>query len=624
MVNLRMNPIRNVAIIAHVDHGKTTLVDHILRLGKLFREDQEIRECFLDSEDLERERGITILAKNVSIPYRGVKINLIDTPGHADFSGEVERVLKLADGVLLLVDAFEGPMPQTRFVLRKALDLGLKPIVVINKMDRVDERHDTVLNEVFDLFVELGANDEQLDFPTLYASGRQGWASNDPDHRRGTMVPLLDEMIASIQEPEKREGPVQMQVMQLDYTSFVGRIGIGRVYRGTLRARQEVTLIKQDGARSRTFIKQLFVFDGLGRKEVDAVPCGDLCAVVGVEGIDIGNTLADCDQPEALPAIPVDEPTITMLFSVNSSPFSGKEGQFVTSRQLRERLYRQMKKDVALKVEDTRSAETFRVSGRGILHLSILIEYMRREGYELQVAQPQVIIREIDGKKCEPVEILVVEVPHSLSGKVMEVVGMRRAVLDRMENRGVMTRLEFNIPSRGLIGLRTRLLNATAGEAVVYHRFLRYESFKGDIPQRQAGAIISQDEGPVVTYALDILRDRGRFFVAPTEPVYRGQIVGEHCKDKDIDVNIQRTRKMTNMRSATAERALRIDPPVRLSLEEMLAYINEDELVEVTPRNIRMRKRILSKGDRRRSQRPSLIDSHAPPPGSTTGGARRY
>jgi len=601
-----MNPIRNVAIIAHVDHGKTTLVDHMLRVGKLFRENQEIRECYLDSEDLERERGITILAKNVSIPYRGVKINLIDTPGHADFSGEVERVLKLADGVLLLVDTFEGPMPQTRFVLRKALDLGLKPIVVINKMDRADERHDAVLNEVFDLFVELGADDEQLDFPTLYASGRQGWASGNPDHRHGTVVPLLDEMMASIPEPEDLEGPVQMQVMQLDHTSFVGRIGIGRVFRGTLRAREEVTLIKQNGTRCQATIKQLFVFDGLGRKEVDAVPCGDLCAVVGVEGIDIGDTLADLDRPEPLPAIPVDEPTITMLFSVNTSPFAGTEGRFVTSRQLRERLYRQMEKDVALKVEDTRSPETFKVSGRGILHLSILIEYMRREGYEMQVAQPQVIIRDIGGTKCEPVEILVVEVPQSLSGKVMEVAGMRRAVLERMENRGATTRLEFSIPSRGLIGLRTRLLNATAGEAVVYHRFLRYEPHKGEIPQRQAGAIISQDEGPVVTYALDILRDRGRFFVAPTEPVYHGQIVGEHCKDKDIDVNIQRTRKMTNMRSSTAERALRIDPPVRLSLEEMLAYINEDELVEITPKNIRMRKRILDKGDRRRSRRPGL------------------
>ncbi len=595
--------IRNVAIIAHVDHGKTTLVDHMLRQGRLFRDGQDVPECVMDSEDLERERGITILAKNVAFEYDGVKINLIDTPGHADFSGEVERVLKLADGVLLLVDAFEGPMPQTRFVLKKALDLGLRPIVVINKMDRADERHDAVLNEVFDLFVELEASDEQLEFPTLYASGRQGWASDDPTARDGNVVPLMQEILRSVPAPRPPEGNLQMQVMQLDYTSYVGRIGVGRVFRGELRARRPLTLIKRDGTRVRADAKQLFVFDGFQKREVDVVPAGELCAVVGIETIDIGDTLADFEAPEALPVIPVDEPTITMLFSVNNSPFAGKEGKFVTSRQLRERLWRQMEKDVALKVEETESAETFRVSGRGILHLSVLIEYMRREGYELQVAQPQVILKEIDGQQCEPIEQLVVEVPEASSGKVMEVVGLRKGVMDKMEAKGVTSHLEFSIPSRGLIGLRTRLLNATNGEAVIYHRFDRWEPHKGDIPQRSAGALVSMEQGPVVTYALDILRDRGRFFVEPTEPVYKGQIVGEHCKDKDLDVNIQRTRKLTNMRSATAERALRIDPPVRMSLEEMLAYVNRDELVEVTPKSLRMRKKLLDKGERRRAAR---------------------
>jgi GTP-binding protein len=600
-----MIPLRNVAIIAHVDHGKTTLVDHMVRQGKLFRDDQEVPECFLDSEDLERERGITILAKNIAIPYRGVKINLIDTPGHADFSGEVERVLKLADGVLLLVDAFEGPMPQTRFVLNKALELGLKPIVVINKMDRAEERHGQVLDEVFDLFVELEASDEQLDFPVLYASGREGWASRDPAIRGGTVGPLLDEILASVPEPPRPAGPVQMQVMALDYTSYVGRIGIGRVFRGTLEARRPVVVFKREGRRVEGLVKQLFVFDGLSRTEVDRVPTGDLCAVVGIDGIDIGDTLADAERPEALPRVPVDEPTISMLFSVNDSPFAGREGKFVTSRQLRERLYRQTQKDVALRVEDTETAETFQVSGRGILHLSIFIEYMRREGYELQVGQPRVILKDVDGRRSEPVELLVVEVPESLAGKVMEVVGGRRGVLERMESHGHTARLDFHIPSRGLIGLRTRLLNATGGEAVIYHRFHRYEPFKGPIPQRQAGVLVSLEEGPVVTYALDVLRDRGRFFVAPTERVYRGQLVGEHCKEIDLDVNVQRTRKLSNVRSSTAERALRIDTAVRMSLEEMLAYINEDELVEITPRSLRMRKRVLDRSARRRAARAS-------------------
>ncbi|MBN2490960.1 MAG: translational GTPase TypA [Planctomycetes bacterium] len=600
-----MIPLRNVAIIAHVDHGKTTLVDSMLRQSKLFRDDQVIPECFLDSEDLERERGITILSKNISIPYRGVKINVIDTPGHADFSGEVERVLKLADGVLLLVDAFEGPMPQTRFVLNKALELGLKPIVVINKMDRADERHAEVLNEIFDLFVELGASDEQLDFPVLYASGREGWASRDSAVRERSVVALLDEILASVPEPVRAAGALQMQVMTLDYTSYVGRIGIGRVFRGTLEARRPIVVLKRDGRQVEAVAKQLFVFDGLGRTEVDRVPTGDLCAVVGVEGIDIGDTLADPARPQALPQLPIDEPTIVMLFSVNDSPFAGREGKYVTSRQLRERLLRQTQKDVALRVEETATAETFRVSGRGILHLSIFIEYMRREGYELQVGQPRVIFKDIDGRRSEPIERLVVEVPEALQGKVMEIAGPRRGVLDRVEAHGRTARMHFTIPSRGLIGLRTRLLTATAGEAVVYHRFHRYEPFKGPIPQRQAGAMVSLEEGPVVTYALDGLRDRGRFFVAPTEPVYRGQIVGEHCKEGDLDVNVQRTRKLSNVRSSTAERALRIDPPVRMSLEDMLAHINEDELVEVAPRSLRMRKRVLDRGARRRAARAS-------------------
>jgi GTP-binding protein len=581
--------IRNVAIIAHVDHGKTTLVDQILRQCHVFREGQEVRERFLDSGDLERERGITITSKNFAVTYGGVRINLIDTPGHADFGGEVERVLKMADGVLLLVDAFEGPMPQTRFVLQKALQLDLVPVVVINKVDRPSARPHEVLDEIFQLFTELDASDEQLDFRGVYASGRDGWAVGELEDERRDLSPLLDMIIRHVPTPEHREGPVQMLISAMDHSDYVGRIGIGRVFRGTLRAREPVMLLKRDGTRVRTRAKQVLVFENLERREVDAVACGDIGAVVGLEDVDIGDTLADPESPEPLPLIAVDEPTLTMSFMANDSPFYGQEGRFVTSRQLRERLLRAAERDVALRVEDTASADTFKVSGRGILHLSILMESMRREGYEFMVGQPRVIYREINGRKAEPVEVLHVDVPSDLAGTVIEYAATRKGEMVRMEPGEGRTRLEFHIPSRGLIGFRSQMLRATSGEIVMHHRFLQYEYFKGSIPQRQTGSIISMGTGAAVAFALDGLQDRGRFFVEPGDVLYGGQVIGEHNKDDDIVVNAQKAKQLTNLRAAHADRKMRIAPAIRMSLEESLEYLNADEYVELTPESIRLR-----------------------------------
>ena len=595
-----MKDIRNIAIIAHVDHGKTTLVDQILKQCSVFRSNQVVRDCFLDSNDLERERGITILAKNISIPYKEYKINIIDTPGHADFGGEVERVLKMADGVLLLVDSFEGPMPQTRFVLEKALSLHLKPIVVINKIDRPDNRPLEVLDEIYDLFIELGADENQLDFTFVYASGRNGWAIKNLDDPRKDLTPLLEKIIKKIPAPKIEEGTVQMQTTSLDYSDYVGRIGIGRVFRGTLNKTTKLAIIKRDGTIRNTAIKQLFIFDGVGRAEVDEVQAGDICAVVGVEDIDIGDTIADFENPEPLPIISIDEPTISMTFTVNNSPFYGQEGKLVTSRQIRDRLYKELEHNVALRVQDTSSPDSLKVSGRGLLHLSILIENMRREGFELQIREPKVIYKEINGKKAEPIEVLVVDVPAEYAGKVIELVGQRRGVIVKMENKGNMQKLEFHIPSRGIMGLRTKVLTATAGEAVMHHRFFQYEYFKGAIGEKKNGALISMDQGPSTAYAIDGLQDRGKFFIEPGEIVYKGQIVGEHTKENDIEVNVQRGKKLSNMRASGSDKAVKITPAIKFSLEEALEYIEDDEMVEVTPKSIRLRKLYLDTNDRKR------------------------
>lgn len=595
-----MKEIRNIAIIAHVDHGKTTLVDQMLKQCQVFRSNQVVRERFLDSNDLERERGITILAKNISIPYKDYKINLIDTPGHADFGGEVERVLKMADGVLLLVDSFEGPMPQTRFVLEKALSLHLKPIVVINKIDRPDNRPLEVLDEIYDLFIELGADENQLDFPFVYASGRDGWAIKKLDDPRVDLTPLLEKIIKKIPAPKTEEGTVQFQITSLDYNDYVGRIGIGRVFRGTLNKTNKVSIIKRDGTVHDVNIKQLFVFNGLNREEVEEVQAGDICALVGIDDIDIGDTIADSENPEPLPIISIDEPTISMTFTVNNSPFYGKEGKYVTSRQLRDRLFKELEHNVALKVQEMSTPDSFKVSGRGILHLSILIENMRREGFELQIREPKVIYKEINGKKAEPIEILVVDVPAEYAGKVIELVGQRRGVMVKMENKGNVNQLEFHIPSRGIMGLRTKILTATSGEAVMHHRFFQYEYFKGPISGKTNGVMISMDEGPATAYAIDSLQDRGKFFIDPGEVVYRGQIIGEHNKEMDIEVNIQRGKKLTNMRASGSDKAIKIVPAIKFSLEEALEYIQDDEMVEVTPKSIRLRKLYLDPNERKR------------------------
>lgn len=594
--------IRNIAIIAHVDHGKTTLVDEIIKQAELFRENEEMEDCLLDSNDLERERGITILSKNISVNYKGVKINVIDTPGHSDFGGQVERVLNLADGVLLLVDSAEGPMPQTRFVLDKALELDLKPVVIINKIDKPDARPDVVHDLVFDLFCELEANDDQLDFPMLYCSGKDGWADKVLDGPRDSMLPLMDAILEHIPAPKVNEGPVQMQVTSIDYNDYVGRIGVGRVYRGSLNTKQPLMHIRRSGDQEQTRIKQLFTFEGLGRNEVEEVGCGDLCAIVGIPDIDIGDCITAFETPEVLPPIHIDEPTLSMTFSVNDSPFYGQDGQFVTSRHLRERLLKETERDVALRVEET-GGDSFRVSGRGVLHLSILIETMRREGFEMSVAQPQVIFKEKHGKKEEPIEILHVDVPDEYAGKVIEVAGTRKGEMVDMEQHGVRKAIRFQIPTRGLIGLRSKMLTASAGEAIVTHRFLHYEPYKGEIQQRQQGVLISQGKGSAVAFAIDGLQQRGIFFVDPGEETYEGMVVAEHCLDNDLVVNLQKSKQLTNVRASGTDRAMKIAPAQVKSLEEALEYIDETELVEITPNNIRMRKKLLLEHERKKASR---------------------
>ena len=603
--------IRNVAIIAHVDHGKTSLVDQLLRQSGQFRQAELAQDCILDSNPLERERGITILAKNCAIEYTNRKgehfhINIVDTPGHADFSGEVERVLKMADGVLLLVDAFEGVMPQTRYVLSKALSLGLEPIVVVNKMDRPDARPHEVVAEVFDLLVDLGADDHALDFPVLFASGRQGWASLDPDVRPaegvGDIHTLFDAIIEHVPVPNfSAEAPLQVLITSLDWSDYVGRIGVGRVFAGTLKAKQPVMLIDRHGKQVMRRIGQLFCFDGLGKREVEQVDVGDLCAVVGIEDVDIGATLADAENPIALPPVHVDEPTLHMTFRINDGPFSGRDGKYVTNRQLRERLQKELQSNVALQVEDR--GDEFTVSGRGLLHLGILLENMRREGYELCVGKPEVIYRSIDGERCEPIELLVVDVPTVSVGAVMQLMGDRRAELQKMDTRGNQSHLEFTVPARGLIGLRNRLLTATQGEAIMHHRFQEYGPFRGPIPERMNGVMIATETGQVTHYALEQMADRGIMFVSPGDQVYEGQVVGEHCKDNDLPVNVVKKKNLTNMRAASKDATVVLKAPRRVTLEGGLEYIAADELVELTPSTVRLRKRYLKENDRKRHAR---------------------
>lgn len=598
-----MQDIRNIAIIAHVDHGKTTLVDKMLMAGHLFRDNQETGELILDNNDLERERGITILSKNVSINYNGVKINIIDTPGHADFGGEVERVLNMADGCLLLVDAFEGPMPQTRFVLEKAIQIGLKPILVINKVDKPNCRPDEVQEMVFDLMFNLNATEDQLDFPTIYGSAKQGWMTTDLSKRTDNINAVLDAIIKYIPAPKTLEGDPQMLVTSLDYSNYVGRIAIGRVHRGTLREGMDIGLCKSDGTVSRQRIKELHVFEGMGRKRVESVDSGDICALVGIEGFEIGDTVSTVENPEPLPRIAIDEPTMSMTFAINDSPFFGRDGKYVTSRHICERLQKELDRNLALRVAKTDREDQWIVYGRGVLHLSVLIETMRREGFELQVGQPQVIIREIDGVKCEPVELLSVNLPEEYSSKIIDMVTRRRGDLVSMTTQADRVHLEFHIPSRGIIGLRNNVLTASAGEAIMSHRFLDYQPWKGDIERRTNGSLIALEPGTAYAYAIDKLQDRGRFFIFPQEEVYAGQVVGENAKDNDIVVNVTKSKKLTNMRASGADDKARIVPPVVFSLEEALEYIKEDEYVEVTPHHIRLRKIILDHLDRKRDNR---------------------
>ena len=598
--NFHMQNIRNIAIIAHVDHGKTTLVDKIIYESKLFRENEEKGELILDSNDLERERGITILSKNVSVTYKDIKINIIDTPGHADFGGEVERVLKMADGVILLVDAFEGPMPQTRFVLGKALGLGLKPIVVVNKVDKENCRPDEVHEQVFDLMFALDATEDQLDFTTLYGSSKHGWMSTDWKNQTDSITPLLDAIIEMIPPPPMKEGVPRMQITSLDYSSFVGRIAIGRVEQGTVKEGDRLGLCKKDGSIKKVKIKELHVFEGLGKKQVAEVKSGDICAVTGIEGFDIGDTLTDIENPEPLPRISIDEPTMSMLFTINNSPFFGKEGKFVTSRHLRDRLMKETEKNLALRVEETDTEDKFMVYGRGVLHLSVLIETMRREGYELQVGQPQVLLKEENGQKMEPIEHMVVDVPEAFSGKVIEMVTQRKGDLTIMEPKGDLQHLEFDVPARGLIGLRNNMLTATSGEAIMTHRFKAYQAHKGNIPGRLNGSLISMVDGSSTTYSIDKLQDRGRFFVDPGEELYAGQVIGENSRDSDLVINIQKGKQLTNMRKSGTDAAVKIAPKRKFSLEEALEYIQKDEYLEVTPLNYRMRKIYLDENERKR------------------------
>ena len=597
-----INPIKNIAIIAHVDHGKTTLVDKILYHCKLFRENENKGDLILDNNDLERERGITIISKNVSVVYKDTKINIIDTPGHADFGGEVERVLNMADGVLLLVDAFEGPMPQTRFVLQKAINLGLKPCVVINKVDKENCTPEEVHESVFDLMFELGAEEWQLDFPTVYGSAKFNWMSEDWAKKTRSIAPLLDMVIRHIPSPEIQQGTTQMLITSLDYSSFTGRIAIGRLQRGSLEINQSVALVKSNGSILRSKIKELHVFEGLGRKKVLKILAGEICALVGLDGFEIGDTIADVDNPEALETIAIDEPTMSMLFTINDSPFFGKDGKFVTSRHLKERLEKELEKNLALRIEPTDCADKFMVFGRGVLHLSVLIETMRREGYEVQIGQPQVIIKSIDGVKCEPFEEMTIDLPENISGKAVEMVTIRKGELLSMEVKGQRMICQFIIPSRGIIGLRNQLLTATAGEAIMAHRFKAYQPLKGGIPERQNGSLISMEKGTSIPYSIDKLQDRGKFFINPGEAIYEGQVIGENSRGDDMVVNVTKTKKLTNVRSAGADDKAKIVPAVKFSLEEALEYIQKDEYVEVTPNSLRLRKIHLKEVDRKRNK----------------------
>jgi len=596
-----MQDIRNIAIIAHVDHGKTTLVDRMIYQANLVRKPEDLGNLILDNNDLERERGITILAKNVSVTYKGVKINIIDTPGHSDFGGEVERVLNMADGVLLLVDAFEGCMPQTRFVLNKAIEMGKKPIVVINKVDKPNCRPEEVQEEVFELMFNLGANEDQLDFKTIYGSAKQGWMSTDWKKPTGDISALLDTILSEIPAPEVREGTPQMLVSSLEFSPYVGRIAVGRITRGTLRTGMPVSLCKRYDIVEKSKIKQLMVFEGLGKTNVDEVQCGDICAVVGIEGFEIGDTIADFETPEALPPIAVDEPTMSMLFMINNSPFFGKDGKYVTSRHIKERLEKELEKNLALRVKPGINADSFVVYGRGVLHLSVLIETMRREGFELQVGQPKVLDKTINGQRCEPIEELSIEVPEQFVGAAIELSTRRKGALIRMEPRGDRTLLEFEIPTRGLMGLRSNLLTATQGEAVVAHRFKDYQPYKGDIEMRTNGSLVSLETGEAIAYSMNKLLDRGRFFVEPGEEIYGGQVVGEHTRDRDLNINICKTKKLTNVRAAGSDEKVTLPPAIKFSLEEALEYIQEDELVEVTPHYMRLRKILLDETARKRA-----------------------
>jgi len=600
--------IRNIAIIAHVDHGKTTLVDKILHATKVFRDNQDTGDLIMDSNDLERERGITIFSKNAAVMYKGVKINVIDTPGHSDFGGEVERVLKMADGVILLVDAFEGPMPQTRFVLQKALHLNLHPIVVINKVDKPNCRPDEVHDAVFELFFNLDATEEQLNFATFYGSGKNGWFNNSLTQSED-ITPLIDGILQYVPAPKVVEGTLQLQITSLDYSSFLGRIAIGKVARGSIKEGQPFSLVQTDGSIKKSKVKELYVFEGMGKKKVTEVLCGDLCAVVGLEGFNIGDTIADFENPEALPVISVDEPTMSMTFSINNSPFFGKDGKFVTSRHLRDRLMKETEKNLALRVEDTDSADSFLVFGRGILHLGVLVETMRREGYELTVGNPQVLVKTIDGKKNEPYEVLVVDVPNEFSGKVIDLVTQRKGEMLVMESKGEMQHLEFDIPSRGLIGLRSQMLTNTAGEAVMAHRFNEYKPWKGSIPGRNNGVLISKFGGTTTAYSIDKLQDRGSFFIDPGEEVYIGQIIAEHIKPGDLNVNAVEAKKLTNHRASGSDDSVRIVPKMQFTLEECMEYIQQDECIEVTPKNIRMRKVILDEDARKKASKSYQTES---------------
>ncbi|MFC6267406.1 translational GTPase TypA [Frigoriflavimonas asaccharolytica] len=597
-----MQNIRNIAIIAHVDHGKTTLVDKIIHATNIFRENQESGDLIMDNNDLERERGITILSKNISVQYEGVKINVIDTPGHADFGGEVERVLKMADGVLLLVDAFEGPMPQTRFVLQKALELGLRPVVVINKVDKPNCRPEEVHDKVFDLFYALDATEEQLDFPTFYGSSKNGWFNTSLEETEN-IFPLLDGILEHVPAPEAKEGPLRMQIVSLDFSSFLGRIAIGKIIQGSVKESQWIGLAQEDGKIVRGKVKELYIFEGLGKKKVEEVKAGDICAIVGFDKFQIGDSFVDLENPEPLPRTAIDEPTLNMTFSINNSPFFGKDGKFVTSNHLKERLMRELEKNLALRVEPTQDANTFLVFGRGILHLSVLIETMRREGYEMTIGQPQVIVKEIDGVKCEPYESMVVDVPEEFASRVIDLATQRKGDLHIMETKGEMQHMEFEIPSRGLIGLRSQMLTATTGEAIMAHRFLEYKPFKGAIPGRSNGVLVSKSQGPATEYSIAKLQDRGTFYVDPGEEIYEGMIIGEQNKPGDLVINIVEAKQLNNIRAAGKDKDGSIAPKTLFSLEECMEYIQEDEAIEITPNFIRMRKKVLSENERRRIER---------------------